>query len=37
VVLIGVVANVEQSEEFVSDAISVPGVLSVRSYIQQGV
>ena len=37
VVLIGVVANVEQSEEFVSDASSVPGVLSVRSYIQQGV
>jgi osmotically-inducible protein OsmY len=37
VVLIGVVANVEQSEEFVSDASSVAGVLSVRSYIQQGV
>ena len=35
VVLIGVVANVEQSEEFVNDASSVPGVLSVRSYIQQ--
>jgi osmotically-inducible protein OsmY len=35
VVLIGVVGSVEQSEEFVNDASGVPGVLSVRSYIQE--
>jgi hyperosmotically inducible protein len=34
VVLIGVVGSMEQSEEFVNDASSVPGVMSVRSYIQ---
>jgi len=34
VVLIGVVPGEEQVEEFISDAQSVPGVVSVRSYIQ---
>jgi hyperosmotically inducible protein len=34
VVLVGVVANPEQAERFVDDARSVPGVWSVRSYLQ---
>jgi len=36
VVLVGVVSSWEQSEQFVADARSVSGVVSVRSYIQVG-
>jgi hyperosmotically inducible protein len=34
VVLVGVVSNWDQAQRFIDDARSVPGVMSVRSYIQ---
>ena len=33
-VLVGVVTSIQQKERFVDDAFSVPGVVSVHSYIQ---
>ncbi len=34
VILVGIVNSYEQVQDFIDDAQGVPGVLSVRSYIQ---